>query len=113
MRRAVIIPVRIEVLSVVGVGCNAGIPTVFGLSQNYPNPFNSTTVVGSQLPVAGNVKLAVYDMLGREVALLVNERRAAGHYQDKLDGSRLASGVYLYRLSAGGFTQTRRLVLLK
>jgi hypothetical protein len=90
-----------------------GLPRSYGLEQNYPNPFNPRTVVSSQLPVASHVKLIVYDVLGREVAVLVNERRPAGSYQDTFDGSGLASGVYLYRMTAGDFVQTKKLVLLK
>ncbi|RPH31483.1 T9SS C-terminal target domain-containing protein, partial [bacterium] len=67
----------------------------------------------SQLPVASNVKLVVYDVLGREVAVLVDERRAAGQYQDNFDGSGLASGMYIYRLKAGSFVQSRTMLLLK
>ena len=87
--------------------------TDFRLEQNWPNPFNPSTVVSSQLPVASNVKLTVYNVLGQEVVVLVNEQRAAGSYQDVFDGSRLASGVYYYRLTAGDFTQTRAMMLLK
>jgi glucuronoarabinoxylan endo-1,4-beta-xylanase len=81
--------------------------------QNYPNPFNPTTVVSYQLPVAGNVKLSVYDLLGREVAVLANERKMPGTYEVTFDGSNLASGVYLYRLQSGSLVQTRKLLLLK
>jgi hypothetical protein len=89
------------------------LPTSFALMQNYPNPFNPKTVVSSQLPVASNVKLAIYDLVGREVVVLVNERRAAGTYQDVFDGTGLASGVYVYRLTAGSFVQTRTMLLLR
>jgi lysophospholipase L1-like esterase len=85
----------------------------FALGQNYPNPFNPRTVVGSQLSVGSNVRLAVYDLLGREVSVLVNEPRAPGRYQDIFDGSRLASGVYIYRLSSGTFTQAKKMLLIK
>jgi hypothetical protein len=85
----------------------------FALQQNYPNPFNPKTVVSSQLPVASNVKLVVYDMLGREVAVLVSERRAAGRYQDTFDASRLASGVYFYRMTAGSFVASKQMSLVK
>jgi hypothetical protein len=91
----------------------ADAPRSITLEQNYPNPFNPTTVVSSQLPVASNVKLVVYDVLGREVAVLVNERRAPGTYRDTFDGSGLASGVYFYRFVAGGFVDTKKLLLLR
>jgi hypothetical protein len=85
----------------------------FVLEQNYPNPFNPSTVVSYQLPVASNVKLAIYDLLGREVAILVNERKMPGTYEVKFDGSNLASGVYFYRLQTGDFMQTRKLLLIR
>ncbi len=89
------------------------IPGEFRLEQNYPNPFNPKTVVSSQLSVVSNVKLVVYDVLGREVAVLVNERRGPGRYQDSFDGSKLATGVYIYRMTAGSFVQSRKMLLLK
>ncbi len=91
----------------------SSLPQAYALSQNYPNPFNPNTVVSSQLPVASHVRLVVYDVLGREVAVLVDERRAAGTYRDSFDASGLASGVYFYRLVAGDFTAIRKMILLK
>ena len=96
-------------------------PEQYILSQNYPNPFNPKTVINYQLPapsgvegtVVSAVRVAVYDILGREVAVLVNENKPAGAYQVIFDGSALPSGVYFYRIQAGGFEQTRKLVLLK
>jgi hypothetical protein len=85
----------------------------FMLEQNYPNPFNPKTVVSSQLPVVSSVKLAIYDLLGREVAVLVDERRAAGNYQDTFDGSGLASGVYVCRMTAGSYVSSRQMILIK
>jgi acetyl esterase/lipase len=90
-----------------------GTPLTFALGQNYPNPFNPKTVISSQLPVASNVKLVVYDVLGREVATLVNERRAAGYYRDTFDASGLGSGFYICRLSAGTFVAVRKMLLVK
>jgi Glycoside hydrolase family 44/Secretion system C-terminal sorting domain len=90
-----------------------GTPLRFTLEQNYPNPFNPTTVVRYQVSGNSNVRLAVYDLLGREVALLVNERKAPGSYSVRFDGSRLASGMYLYRLRAGTFVQTRTMAFVK
>ena len=89
------------------------VPSGYGLGQNYPNPFNPKTVLGSWLPVAGHVKLVVYDLLGREVAVMVNERREAGRYQDTFDAGGLASGVYICRMTAGSFSQSRKLTLMK
>ncbi len=94
-------------------GASTDLPVTFSLSQNYPNPFNPTTGVRFQVPGASDVKLVVYDILGREVATLVNERKAAGRYEVKFDGSGLASGVYIYRLTAGSFVQTRKMILLR
>ncbi len=89
----------------------------YSLAQNYPNPFNPETVIRYQLPLSGKVELKVYDLLGKEVAELVNEEKAAGRYEvifsAKSGGSNLASGVYLYRLSANSFIQTRKLLLMK
>ena len=89
------------------------VPKQFTLSQNYPNPFNPNTTIKFELPRTSNVTLTVHDILGREVSLLVNERQAAGVHEVKFDASGLASGVYLYRLQTGDFTQTKRLLLLK
>jgi hypothetical protein len=90
------------------------IPTEFALEQNYPNPFNPSTVISYQLPVAaGHVSLKVYDVLGREVATLVNEQKAPGNYEVKFDGSKLASGVYIYRIEAGKFSDAKKLLLIK
>jgi hypothetical protein len=91
----------------------AGVPRTFELSQNYPNPFNPSTVISYQLPVVSEVSLKVYDLLGREVATLVNQRQEAGRYQVVFDASRLASGVYFYRLQAGAFVETRKMMVVR
>jgi hypothetical protein len=88
-------------------------PGSFTVEQNYPNPFNPTTVISYQLPVASTVRLAVYDILGREVAVLVNEKKGPGSYTVRFSATGLASGVYLYRIQAGDFVQTKKLLLLK
>jgi hypothetical protein len=88
-------------------------PTSFELHQNYPNPFNPSTAIKFELPKASQVTLGVYELLGREVSMLLNERRDAGIYEVKCAGLNLASGVYFYRLQAGDFTQTKRLLLLR
>jgi photosystem II stability/assembly factor-like uncharacterized protein len=89
------------------------LPNEFSLQQNYPNPFNPSATVRYELPKASMVRLSVYDILGREVAVLVDEMKNAGTYVVRFDGSNLASGVYFYRIQAGGFTKARRLLLLK
>ena len=101
-----------EMITSVGLPSGA-LPTQFSLKQNYPNPFNPSTTIKFELPKASHVSLSVYDILGRQVSVLVNDRRDAGVHEVKFDASSLASGVYFYRLQAGDFTQTRRLLLLK
>ncbi|MFN3345366.1 MAG: T9SS type A sorting domain-containing protein, partial [Chloroherpetonaceae bacterium] len=85
----------------------------FALEQNYPNPFNPTTVIAYQLPVASEVKLEVYDVLGRKVMSLVNGRQEAGAYRYTLNAATLSSGVYFYRLQAGNFVSTKKMMLVK
>jgi hypothetical protein len=75
--------------------------------------FNPTTTIKYELPKSSEVRLGIFDMLGREVSVLVNEKRDAGVHEVKFDSSNLASGVYFYRLQAGDLTQTKRLTLLK
>jgi len=87
-------------------------PTVFALQQNYPNPFNPTTVIGYQIPRGVFVTLKVYDMLGREVATLVNEEKAAGEYQVNFATEGLASGVYIYRMQVNNFIESKKMILL-
>lgn len=89
------------------------LPKEFSLSQNYPNPFNPSTVINFSLPQDAQVKLTVYDMLGREVAVMVNELRSAGTYSISVDGRSMASGIYVYRLEAGNRTFTRKMTLIK
>ena len=96
-----------------GVREGSGSADVFNLSQNYPNPFNPSTTIKFELPKASNVNLTVYDVLGREVSVLVDGTKGAGTYETKFDGSGLASGVYFYRLQAGSFVSTKRLLLLR
>jgi parallel beta-helix repeat protein len=105
----------------VGVDQERTNPTGFVLYQNYPNPFNPSTEIRYQVPGASWVTLRVYDLLGKEVSTLVNERKPAGSYGALFDGSEFASGVYLCRLEArqidgeqaGSFVQTKRMILLK
>lgn len=88
-------------------------PKEFALTQNYPNPFNPTTVISYQLPVSDYVSLKVFDMLGREVAVLVNEVKEAGTYTARFDGSTLSSGIYFAKLTSAGKTQMIKLLLMK
>jgi hypothetical protein len=91
----------------------ANTPNSYSLAQNYPNPFNPTTTIRYQLQAAGKVTLKVYDILGKEVAVLVNEEQAAGTYSVTFDAGSLSGGIYFYRLQAGTFVETRKLVLVK
>jgi hypothetical protein len=92
---------------------DAGLPKVFALEQNYPNPFNPSTTIRYQLPVASEVKLEVYDVLGKKIATLVNERQSAGSYQVVWNASGLSSGTYFYRLQAGTFVETKKMIMVK
>jgi hypothetical protein len=88
------------------------------LMQNYPNPFNPSTKIKFEIPSAGqryafDVQMIIYDMLGREVALLVNEELKPGSYSVTFDGSNYASGVYYYTIYAGSFTDTKKMMLVK
>jgi hypothetical protein len=89
----------------------------YKLSQNYPNPFNPSTIISYQIPTAGNITLKVYDVLGNEVATLVNEYKPAGNYEVEFKSTvgshQLANGVYFYQLKAGDYAQTKKMILLK
>ena len=87
--------------------------TDYNLFQNYPNPFNSTTTIKYQLPKSGQVMLKIYDMLGKEVATLVNEEKVTEKYEVNFNASSLASGVYIYRLNVNDFVNVKKMVLLK
>jgi hypothetical protein len=91
------------------------VPATFKLAQNYPNPFNPTTTIRYEIPggTYGHTSLRVYDIMGREVATLVNETKEAGSYQVTFNASKLASGVYFYKLQAGNYTSVKKLLLLK
>jgi hypothetical protein len=90
-----------------------GAPKKFELSQNYPNPFNPTTTVRFNLPEAGNVKLTLFNILGQELKTLVNEFKESGVHTINFDASELNSGIYIYKLEAGSFVQTRKMTLVK
>lgn len=98
---------------VVGVEKVDQLPTGYNLTQNYPNPFNPTTQISFQLKNQENVTLKVYNMLGQEVATLLNEKMSAGVYNVNFDASKLSSGVYIYTLNAGKFFDSKKMTLLK
>jgi hypothetical protein len=83
------------------------------LEQNYPNPFNPTTTIRFHLPHREFVSLRVFDVLGREVAMLINEVRNSGEYEFQWDASNMSSGVFVYRLRAGEFVSARRMILIR
>ena len=89
------------------------LPTNFALQQNYPNPFNPATEINYSLPRSNMVSIRVYDVIGNEIANLVNEEKPAGRYSVNFNASNLSSGVYFYRMQAGSFVETKKLILLK
>jgi hypothetical protein len=99
---------------VTGAGNNLSeVPKVYSLAQNYPNPFNPVTKINFAIPKQGFVTLKVYDVLGREVSTLVNEVKQTGNYSVDFDASYLSSGVYFYRIESGGFSDIKRMILIK
>ncbi len=100
-------------LATVGVLGNTNTPKTFALEQNYPNPFNPVTSIKYQLPRAEKVSIKVFDILGKKVANLVNENKEPGYYEVSFDASNLASGLYFYRIEAGSFTDTKKMILVK
>ncbi len=105
-----------ELNKIVNVENENLIPQDFKLSQNYPNPFNSSTIINYQIPFEGNVKLSVYDMLGREIAVLENSFKTAGNYNYKFDAKNFSTGIYFYRLQIEGAqtkSEMKKFVLLK
>ena len=97
--------------SVVNVIVSA--PENFGLSQNYPNPFNPTTTISFQIPRTGFVSLKVYNIIGKEIATLVNQEEPAGDYKVQFDTHNIASGTYFYKLSAGGVSLYKKMIVIK
>jgi hypothetical protein len=92
---------------------NNQVPLAYRLDQNYPNPFNPVTTINFGIPKSSNVKLAVYDLLGREVQVLVNEFVQAGNHSVDFDASNFSSGVYFYTIRSGDFTDTKKMALIK
>ena len=101
--------------TLVGITCNSlsGLPEGYLLLPNYPNPFNPSTTIEFDLPKTSDLTLKVFNILGEEVATLVSDRLSAGSYTYEWDASNLASGIYLYRLQAGDYVKTRKMVLMR
>ena len=87
--------------------------TVYKLHQNFPNPFNPTTTIKYQIPELSIVTIKIYDVLGNEIASLINEEKPAGNFEVEFNGEGLPSGIYFYRLQAGNFVETKKMVLMK
>jgi photosystem II stability/assembly factor-like uncharacterized protein len=92
---------------------NNFLPETFKLYQNYPNPFNPTTTIKFEIPERSFVTIKVYDVLGGEVATIINEEKLSGNYEVEFDGSQLNSGIYFYQIKAGNFVETKKMILLK
>ncbi len=89
------------------------VPSAFALEQNFPNPFNPATTIKFSVPKSGIVMLKVFDVTGREVASLVNGELNAGTYKSEFNASQLGSGIYFYKLVGDGFTETKKMILIK
>jgi hypothetical protein len=104
----------LDTTSLIGIqNISTEVPGNFELGQNYPNPFNPVTKIKFALVKSGFVKLSVFNLLGQEVEILVNEDLKAGEYEVTFNALKLTSGVYFYRITADGFSQTRKMVLIK
>jgi hypothetical protein len=103
----------INKLMVSGSGIGEMIPDVYALEQNYPNPFNPSTIIKFALPQDSKVNLIVFNILGEKIAKLINQEMKAGYHQIEFDASALASGVYLYRITAGEFIDVKKMILMK
>jgi len=100
-------------MSATGVREGTPLPNEVTLGQNYPNPFNPSTMIQYALPHRSHVTLSIFNTLGQLVTTLVNGEEEAGYHELKFDGSGIASGIYFYRLQAGSFVKTRKLLLLR
>ena len=89
------------------------LPTVYSLDQNYPNPFNPATMINFSVPKEEFVTLNVYNSIGQQVATLVNESKTAGTYRVDFNAANLSSGIYFYKITAGNFTETKKMILMK
>jgi hypothetical protein len=99
--------------SATAIALRGSVPQHFSLHQNYPNPFNPSTTITFSLPHRRHISLTVYDVLGKEAEILVNEEKEAGEHAVRFTATGLSSGIYFYRLESGGFVQTKKLILMK
>jgi hypothetical protein len=102
-----------EIITSVDETTSNEIPSVYSLQQNYPNPFNPSTQIRFGIPEASNVKIEIFNVTGEAVAILVDGFRSEGFYEVNFNASNLPSGMYLYRISAGAFVQTKKMILMK
>jgi hypothetical protein len=98
---------------ITGIKNENKIPSGFSLHQNYPNPFNPSTTISYNLINTGHVRLSIFDVLGKEVSVLVNEKQSSGSYEVRWNASALPSGVYFYRLESGSFSDVKKMILVK
>jgi hypothetical protein len=111
--RGDVISESLNILLPDGYDCNDPIPALNVLQQNYPNPFSKATTIKFNVPGTGNVKIVLYDVIGCEVQILLNESLKPGKHSLSFDGSLLKSGMYFYKISAGDYSETRRMMLNK
>jgi hypothetical protein len=109
----VIIPVTLFTGKASSVQNQDGVPENYSLEQNYPNPFNPSTTIKYSIPSSGYITLKVFDVLGNEIATLVNEEKPAGTYKVEFEAESFSSGIYFYKLLAGDFIETKKMILLK
>ena len=103
-----------ENLLITGIVTNSNeIPSEFRLSQNYPNPFNPSTIIRFSIPEESFVTIKVFNTLGEEITTVINENIIAGNYEVEFDASKLPSGIYFYKLQAGSFVETKKMMLMK
>lgn len=112
-RKSIVLPVRMKVTYTTDVNSTPSIPLEFALSQNYPNPFNPSTTIRYALPEKSNVRLKIYDVLGREVITLVNQEQSAGWKEIVWNAENQSSGIYLYTLEAGNYVATKKMLVIK
>jgi len=98
---------------ITSVNSKDDVTSIFALSANYPNPFNPTTTISYSIPKTSFISLKIYDILGREIATLVDEEKQFGNYEVKFDGNNFTNGIYFYRMQVDNFSETKKFILLK